>query len=353
MARALNAPFCVCTSSHSLSIFAFVCFWLNCPPPLFPITRLFMIDHVVTAMRGTCLFLRQASTAAVLAGARLLPELNITESGTPGSASWRLRFSRAGDGAPQSAWHDIPIRPLPFAAERAEADEKGSGAATVAVTPALDEVVFVNEISRGSRAKMEMMKEEEHNPIGQDRHKKKPGAPLRFFTYGDMPFNYGFIPRTWEDPDRTDDSTACKGDGDPIDVVHLGPPLLCGAVCVVRVLGVLALIDQGETDWKLITESAPTPYGYGRSPRPPKEGEYGSLSKVPQEVQKGIVDWFRNYKTTDGAAPNEFAFGGVIRGAEDAIAVLEGCAMDYEALLNGASSSSSKHGYYLPNKTMP
>ena len=66
-------------------------------------------------------------------------------------------------------------------------------------------------------------------------------------------WNYGAIPQTWEDPNHTDESTNCKGDNDPIDVCEIGHKIHArGAVIQVKVLGVFAMIDEGETDWKVI-----------------------------------------------------------------------------------------------------
>jgi hypothetical protein len=40
----------------------------------------------------------------------------------------------------------------------------------------------------------------------------------------------------------------CKGDGDPVDVIEIGRKLhKRGAVVVVKVLGTLAMIDEGDT----------------------------------------------------------------------------------------------------------
>ena len=75
-----------------------------------------------------------------------------------------------------------------------------------------------------------------------------------FFKFGDIPFNYGYFPRTWEDPEHMHPDTKAKGDGDPLDVVEISEtPIAFGDAVPVRVLGLLALIDDGETDWKVIT----------------------------------------------------------------------------------------------------
>ena len=55
---------------------------------------------------------------------------------------------------------------------------------------------YINEIPLGTRAKMEIATKEAWNPIKQDIKK----GNLRYFKYGDIPFNYGCIPQTWEDP---------------------------------------------------------------------------------------------------------------------------------------------------------
>lgn len=44
-----------------------------------------------------------------------------------------------------------------------------------------------------------------------------------------------------------------QGDNDPVDVVEIGSKQhKCGGVYKVKPLGVLAMIDSGELDWKII-----------------------------------------------------------------------------------------------------
>ena len=62
---------------------------------------------------------------------------------------------------------------------------------------------------------MEIATGEPFNPIKQDTKNGK----LREYTWGDMMFNYGAMPQTWEDPEHITEGTGCKGDNDPIDVV--------------------------------------------------------------------------------------------------------------------------------------
>ena len=49
-----------------------------------------------------------------------------------------------------------------------------------------------------------------------------------------------------------------QGDNDPLDVVEIGTTQLTpGAVVKVKVLGVFAMIDDGETDWKVRATTQP------------------------------------------------------------------------------------------------
>ena len=61
------------------------------------------------------------------------------------------------------------------------------------------------------------------------------------------------FPQTWEDPDFEHPVTKCSGDNDPVDVVEIGTETLAqGAVEPVKVLGVLAMIDDGELDGVIV-----------------------------------------------------------------------------------------------------
>jgi inorganic pyrophosphatase len=150
-----------------------------------------------------------------------------------------------------------------------------------------DTVRYVQEIPLDHTAKLEVSTDLPGNPIVHDTddHGKH-----RHFHQG-IPFNYGSIPQTFENPDKLDSRTGLRGDGDPLDVVELsGHPMPVGTVTSVRVLGILALIDQGETDYKVIA--------------------------IRSDLQTPIIQldlikhWFKYYKTHQGKPPNEFAFQG-------------------------------------------
>jgi hypothetical protein len=59
--------------------------------------------------------------------------------------------------------------------------------------------------------------------------------------------------QTWEDPNVVHPETKAKGDNDPLDVCEIGELVgYTGQIKQVKVLGVMALLDEEETDWKII-----------------------------------------------------------------------------------------------------
>lgn len=59
--------------------------------------------------------------------------------------------------------------------------------------------------------------------------------------------------KTWEDPTCLHSETGARGDNDPIDAIEIGEGVAKrGEVKQVKVLGIMAMLDQGETDWKVV-----------------------------------------------------------------------------------------------------
>jgi inorganic pyrophosphatase len=193
-------------------------------------------------------------------------------------------------GTKRSFWHDVPIRPF--------------GSAPVKGMKMFN---FICEIPKGTTAKMEINKEIPLNPIVQDRKNGK----ARYYKY--MPevgsvVNYGAIPQTWERPDKEDPRTGIGGDNDPIDVVQVDEkPCTIGEVQRVRVLGSFALIDGGETDWKVIVTNVDDPAH--------KDGDLDSV--ISAERKEQILSWFRLYKTAEGKGENTIGMDGKIFDAEE------------------------------------
>jgi inorganic pyrophosphatase len=155
--------------------------------------------------------------------------INQRGGGKPYSLESRIFFK--SDGKYISPFHDIPLY--------ANAEK------TI--------LNMIVEIPRWTNAKMEISTSEPLNPIKQDVKKGK----LRFvdncFPYHGYIWNYGAFPQTWEYPGHVDSDTGCKGDNDPLDVCEIGSHVVDrGQVIQVKVIGTIALIDEGETDWKIL-----------------------------------------------------------------------------------------------------
>jgi len=156
---------------------------------------------------------------------------------------------------------------------------------------------------------MEIATKEEHNPIAQDIKKGK----LRDY-HGPIFWNYGCLPQTWEDPSAKHPELGYFGDDDPIDVVEIGSSSLSmGSVKSVKPLGVLAMIDDGELDWKVLAIATDDPLA----------DEYNDIDDVPESIQAGIREWFRWYKTPDDKPVNEFGFDEKYLNKEEAVKVIE------------------------------
>jgi len=202
-------------------------------------------------------------------------EGSVTSTGEVGTAEYRMHYKSPFD-KPVSPWHDIRLQ-----------------TATYGI------LNCVIEIPKFSTAKMECALAEEHNPIAQDI---KDGKPRNY--HGPIYWNYGFLPQTWEDPSDVHATIGAKGDGDPLDVVEIGSKVLStGMVVAVKPLGALALIDDGELDWKIIAVNMEDPIGAELHDLEHLQAKY-------PEVISGIREWFRWYKTPDGKPLNTFGFDG-------------------------------------------
>lgn len=135
------------------------------------------------------------------------------------------------------------------------------------------------------------------NPIKQDEKK----GELRAFKKGDIYFNYGCFPRTWEDPDFIHPDVGVGGDNDPLDVCEIGlRQVPTGTVRPVKVLGILCMIDEGEADWKVVAIDRTDPWAEMLNDIEDVE------AKVPG-ILDSIREWFRTYKIPDGKPANKFA----------------------------------------------
>ena len=104
----------------------------------------------------------------------------------------------------------------------------------------------------------------------------------RIINYLGYPANYGMIPKTLL-------SKKNGGDGDPIDVIVLGPPESKGSIVKCKIIGVLYLIDNSEQDYKLIAISENSNF---------KDiNDIEELRTSYDGILKIIEIWFTNYKS--------------------------------------------------------
>ena len=156
----------------------------------------------------------------------------------------------------------------------------------------------VIEIPKNTRAQREMATTEEFAPKTQDVKKNK----LRDYAV-DIEWNYGAFPQTWEQPDHAwSGLDGHRGDNDPLDLVDLSSiSTPSGSVIEVKVVAVLAMIDEGEVDWKVIVINA----------EDPKAALVNDLEDCerhfPGQIER-VREWFMWYKAVDGL-PGEGPLG--------------------------------------------
>ena len=136
-------------------------------------------------------------------------------------------------------------------------------------------VNVVVEIPAGSVDKWEVDKND-----GALRWEFRDGKP-RKVKYLGYPGNYGMIPRTLLPKEH-------GGDGDPLDVIVLGPAVARGSIVKARIVGVLRLLDDGEQDDKLVAVLDGTSMGAVE--------DMGQLQDDFPGVTDIVQAWFANYK---------------------------------------------------------
>ena len=127
-----------------------------------------------------------------------------------------------------------------------------------------DIINCIIEIPKGSKNKYEIDKETGLIMLDRAMH-----------TSQDYPFDYGFMPQShWED-------------GDPLDVVVLTTyPLAPGILVKVRPVGIVNMIDDGDSDAKII--AVPD--------KDPRWDDVQDLNDVNKHTVKEIEHFFLTYK---------------------------------------------------------
>ncbi|XP_062157841.1 soluble inorganic pyrophosphatase 6, chloroplastic-like isoform X2 [Alnus glutinosa] len=214
-------------------------------------------------------------------------EVLIKEEGQPETLDYRV-FLVNHSGKKLSPWHDIPLR-------------LGNGIFN-----------FIVEIPKDTCAKMEVATDEPYTPIKQDTKKGK----LRYHPYN-INWNYGLLPQTWEDPSFANSEVdGALGDNDPVDVVEIGErQAQIGQILKVKPLAALAMIDEGELDWKIVAISLD-------DPRASLVNDVDDVEKHFPGTLIAIRDWFRDYKIPDGKPASRFGLGNKAANKDYALKVI-------------------------------
>lgn len=148
------------------------------------------------------------------------------------------------------------------------------------------EINVIVEINKGSKNKYEINKET--GLIALDR---------ALHTAQDYPFDYGFVPQTlWDDDDA-------------LDVVLLTTyPLFPGIMVKARPVGIMHMVDGGDSDDKVIAVPA----------KDPRWDEVQSLDDINKHTLKEMQHFFETYKMIQGTEITISGFGDK-KVAEDAV----------------------------------
>ncbi|KAL3926100.1 MAG: hypothetical protein SGPRY_003462, partial [Prymnesium sp.] len=246
--------------------------------------------------KGTAYTARFKKIMNKIGGAFDIKHLSTATAGMPRSLDFRVQFHYNDNGELKqiSPWHDIPLY---------------SPDGYVHMVRALNEE-DITEIPKFSRAKFEIATGEPLNPIKQDVKNGK----LRDYNYGTILDGRVLIAH-----ECLAGYCGFPGDNDPIDAVEIGYRMLrTGSVTRVKVLGCLAMIDDEETDWKVICIAADDPLATQLNDvrvcpflymSAELVGSAGAVSDV-ERLLPGYVsvmrEWFRLYKTVDGKPMNKF-----------------------------------------------
>lgn len=229
----------------------------------------------------------------------------VRKIGQPNTLEHRVYIEK--DGVPISPFHDIPL----YANEQQNI------------------LNMIVEIPRWTNAKQEISKDEFLNPIKQDVKKGKLRYVRNCFPHKGYLWNYGAFPQTWEDPNTVHPETKAKGDNDPLDVCEIGELVgYPGQIKQVKVLGVMALLDEEETDWKIIVVDI-------NDPLAAKLNDVEDVERHLPGLLRATNEWFRIYKIPDGKPENQFAFSGECKNKKYALDVVRECADSWEKLMSG------------------
>jgi len=129
--------------------------------------------------------------------------------------------------------------------------------------------------------------------------------------------------------------TKAKGDNDPLDVCEIGEQVgYVGQVKQVKVLGIMALLDEGETDWKVLVVDV-------HDPLASKLNDIEDVERHLPGLVRATNEWFRIYKIPDGKPENAFAFSGEAKNKKYATEIIHECHEAWRRLITGETPAKS------------
>merc|ERR1712096_600776 len=153
------------------------------------------------------------------------------------------------------------------------------------------------------------------NPVKQDIKKGAVRFVNNCYPYKGYIWNYGCIPQTWENPNHKDADTGYMGDND--------------------------LVDEGETDWKVIAIDV-------NDPDADKLNDISDVEALKPGYLKDTREWFRIYKVPAGKPLNQFALNEEFQNSEYAKKVINETHGFWQQLISG----KAEHKLDITNTTV-
>ncbi len=118
-----------------------------------------------------------------------------------------------------------------------------------------------------------------------------------------------------------------------MDVCEIGEAVgYVGQIKQVKPLGIMALLDEGETDWKVIVIDV-------NDPLASKLNDIEDVERHLPGLIRASNEWFRIYKIPDGKPENQFAFSGECKNKKYANEIIHECAEAWEKLITGKTDA--------------
>ena len=111
-----------------------------------------------------------------------------------------------------------------------------------------------------------------------------------------------------------------------------------GQVKQVKVLGIMALLDEGETDWKVIVIDV-------RDPLASRMNDIEDVERQLPGLIRATNEWFRIYKIPDGKPENNFAFSGEAKNKKYATEIIHECHEAWKKLAVTGESPAKTPSY--------